>query len=179
MHDLGQVLERKLPDCVCHVAQGLVGEQLKSLMHRFLVVAQRAFAKQLRLAVVGVPARVLDPAPHKVIAPWRPVGVQGLWVGGDGADLGRSLGRATLVGIQAEYPFVRAGRQRLVAQVAKALEINLHHARTQVVCNLGGGVRAVGVDQHYLVGPAHALNGCAHFLRFVERDDVDRNLGHL
>ena len=127
VHHLAQMFKRELPDRVFQVSDGLAGKHLKAFVHRLLVVAHAAFAKELGLAVVGVPARMSDPAAHKVVAPRNAVNIQRCAVSADGADFLRCLRGASLIGVQAENPFVGAGSQGLVAQVAKALKFHLYY----------------------------------------------------
>ena len=56
VHDFCHVLERELPNRLPHVAQWLVGFEDVALVHRFLVVPHGTLAKQLGLAVIGIPA---------------------------------------------------------------------------------------------------------------------------
>ena len=178
MHELGHVLERELPDGILEVADRFVAAELIALVHRLLVIAQLSLAKQLRLAVVGVPTGVLNPLAHKEVAPGHPVGVQRIRAIDDGPDFGGGLGRTTFVGVQAEDPFVRAGGNRLVAQIAKALELYLHHACAHGCGNVLRAVGAMGIDQNDLVGPVRTFDRGPDFFRFVEGNDVNGNQGH-
>src|SRR3990167_444687 len=90
----------------------------------------------------------------------------------------RCFGRAAFIRIQAEYPRVRTRCNGSVSQISKAFELHLNHLGAQLSRQLGGSVRAPGIHHHNLVCPAYALDGCPHFLRFIEGDDVNRNQWH-
>ena len=178
MKDFGHVLEGELPDRMVQMAYGFAAVQDVALVHWFEVVGHAAFAEKLGLTVVGVPAGVFDPPAHEKIAPGHPVDVKSIRVGRDLAYLFFSLRCAAFVGVQAKNPFVGAGSDGLVAQITKALEVDLDHLRTQLRCDFGGTVGAPGVDQYYFIGPLRAFYGGGDFLGFVKSNDVDGNEAH-
>ena len=87
----------------------LAGEKFVALMHRLGAIAHRAFAEQLRLAEIRIPARSGDPASHHVGAARHQQGVvRGVVGSHDPQNLVADLGGAPLVGIEADDPFVEA-----------------------------------------------------------------------
>src|SRR5262245_20764990 len=125
VQDLLEIAERILPDRVLERADTAVGAHLDALVDD-AGVAHRAFAIELRLAEIRIPAGALDPAPHEVVAARNVVGVVRRAGGQKSKDLVAHLRRATLVGVEAENPFARAGVGRAVAQLAERGERNLH-----------------------------------------------------
>ena len=75
-----------------------------------------------------MPAGMFDPAPHKEIAARHPIHVEASRIGDDAQDFIARLGRATLIGIEAENPVMGTGCNRVVAQIAKTLERHLYDA---------------------------------------------------
>src|SRR5262249_11497796 len=96
--DLLEVAERQLPDLVRQAAERGGGEELVALVHRLERVAHRAFAEELRLPVVRVPAGAADPAPHEVGAARDEVDVVRRVAREQAEDFVAHRGRAALVG---------------------------------------------------------------------------------
>ena len=178
LDDFLEIAERELPHRILQGAERLAAEIFKAFVHRLARVAHRAFAEQLRLAEIRIPAGALDPASHHVALARHQIDVVRRLSGNQAEDLVAHLRRAALVRIEAENPFVRAGLERAVAQVAEALEFDLHHARTALQGNVRGAVAAVRVDQHDFIGPAHAVDGGGDLLFLVKGKDIGGYLGH-
>src|SRR5262245_21688509 len=101
-------------------------------MHGTVVVAHRALAEELRLAKSRVPTRTLDPASHHVVAARHEIGVMGRRGRQDGKNLVANFGRAALVRIEAEDPFVPAFRDGTIAQVAESVKWELDRKSTRL-----------------------------------------------
>jgi hypothetical protein len=108
------------------------------------------------LPEVRVPARAFDPAAHHVVAARHQVRIKHRLSGQDRQDLVADFRSAALVRVQAEDPIEAAFLNRLVAQVAKSAELDLHDPRAEFLGNLNGPIGAAGVCNHDLVRPQNA-----------------------
>src|SRR6516162_417324 len=151
--DLLQIAERKLPDFGIQLPHPPWRQELVAFMYRILTVSHRAFAEELRLSKVGIPARAPNPAAHHVIAPRHQIGVVGRRGREERQYRVARLCRAALIGIETENPVVPACRDRLIAQVAEAAKRNLHDTRAHALRDLARLVAAAGVDDDDLVRP--------------------------
>src|SRR5579885_3857571 len=75
--DFLEIAERKLPDRISERADRLAAQILETFVHRLEPVAHRAFAKELRLPEIRIPARAFDPASHHVAAPRHAIDIVG------------------------------------------------------------------------------------------------------
>ncbi len=159
-------------------AERLAAQVLETLVHRLERVAQAAFAEELRLAEIRIPAGAADPAAHHVAPARHAIDVVSGARGQQFENFVAHLFGAALVGVQTENPIVLAGFERAVAQFAEASERHLHHARAERGGDLGGAVGAVGIDHHHLVGPQHACDRRGDFLGLVIAQDIGGYLCH-
>ena len=141
-------------------------------MHRLERVAHAAFAEELRLAEVRVPAGAADPAAHHETAARHPVDIGWRRAGEQAEDLVAHCGGAPLVGVEAENPVAAAGFDGAIAQIAETVERHLHDARSERGGDLGRVVGAVGVDDDDFVRPKHAFGRGLDLLGFIERQDI-------
>jgi hypothetical protein len=74
---------------------------------------------------------------------------------------------------------VQAFGNGAVAQVAEALERNLHDPGPEALRDLGGAVRAAGIRHHDLVRPEHARHRVRDLLGFVMGENIGRYLLHI
>src|SRR5580692_2080960 len=125
-------------------------------MHRLGRVAHAAFAEELRLAEIRIPARAADPAAHHETSARHAVNVAGRDGGEECQNLVTYFFGAAFVSIEAEYPIAAAGRDSLITQIAKTVERYLDDAGAKSDRDLGGAVGAVGIDDDDLIGPQHA-----------------------
>ena len=122
-------------------------------MYRIELVAHRAFAKELRLAEIRIPAGAADPTSHHVAPARHPVDVVCGRAGDQGENLiSQGLG-AALIGVKAEDPIAFADFDRTVAQIAEAIERHLDHTRAERGGDLSGAIDAKRIHYHHLVGP--------------------------
>ena len=170
--DLLDIAERKLPDRVGEHADRLAAQVLVTLVHRLERVAHRAVLEELRLAEIRIPAGALDPAAHHVAPARHAIDVAWRISSDQRENLVAHRRGASLVGIEAEDPVACALRDRLVAQVAEALERDLHHPRAERGGALRRAVGAAGIGHHDLVGPEHARHRGVDLLGFVVGDDI-------
>ena len=106
----------------CKVPTGLPAEHFVAFVHRLERVAHAAFAEELRLAEIRIPARALDPAAHHVAAARHQIDVVRRRAGQQRQNFVAHRLGAALVGIEAENPVELAGFDRAIAQIAEALE---------------------------------------------------------
>src|SRR5262245_63317464 len=97
----------------------------------------------------------------------------------DGKNLVANFGRAALVRIEAEDPFVPAFRDGAIAQVAETVKWELNDPRAKTLRDLGRAVDAAGIGHHDLVGPQHARYRVCDFFGFVEGEDIGRYFLHV
>ena len=116
---------------VLQCADRLAAQDFIAFVHRFERVTHAAFAEELWLAEIRIPARAVDPAAHHVAAARHQIGIVRRRAGNQGEDFIAHLFGAALVGIQAEHPVVFAGLDGAVAQIAEAVEWHLDHPRAQ------------------------------------------------
>ena len=88
------------------------------------------------------------------------------------------LRRAAFVSIQTKNPFVAAGFDATVAQIAKPVEIHLHDPGAEPGGNIKGAISTVRVNQHDFISPLHTLQGSGNFFGLIESNDVNRNFAH-
>src|SRR5262249_52579930 len=137
-----EIAKRNLPDRVLQLSKRFRREQLVALVDRLVVVTHGALGKQLRLAVVRIPAGTLDPAPHHEIAPRHQVGVMPGRTRNYRKNLVANFRCAALVRIQAEYPAMPAFRDGAVAQIPESSKWDLNHAGTKTLGYLPGSIVA-------------------------------------
>src|SRR5208283_4110170 len=106
--DLFEVTERHLPDRVAQRADLPAAEDFTVLMHRFEGVAHAAFAEELGLTKIRIPAGTADPAPHHVVAARHPIDLIGRRTRQERENLVASRLGTPLVGTEAENPVVTA-----------------------------------------------------------------------
>src|SRR4029077_17588910 len=141
--DLFQIAEGKLPDRVLQRAHRPPAKHFEPLVPRFKSVANAAFAKELRLTEIRIPARAPDPAAHHVAAPRHHVDFMRRGSGHQRQNfIADGLGTA-FVGIEAENPVEVAGLYRPIAQIAKTLEGHVDDSCAKRTSNLN---RTVGAE---------------------------------
>ena len=106
-------------------------------MNRFERVPHAAFAEQLRLPEIWIPAGTADPASHHEAAPRHAVNVARRRASEKFQDLVAHLRGTAFVGIQTENPVAAACLDGAVAQITKPLERHLHDARPKRRSNVG------------------------------------------
>ena len=120
-----------LPDCEkgnCQIADAappnLDTGKVVATSHRIVAIAQRSFAEELRLAIIGIPSRSSsDPASHHVIATGDEISVvRRFGRKGTSQHFVAQFRRAALVRIQAENPLMTALRHCVIAEVAETAE---------------------------------------------------------
>src|SRR5262249_53064552 len=173
---LFQVAKRKLPDGVLQPSEWKRCEKLIALVHRAVVIAQRALAEKLRLAKIRIPAGALDPATHHVIATRHEVGIVRGGRGQNREDLITNLRGAALVGVKAENPVVPAFRDGAVTQITEAVEWNLNDSRPEPKGDFGSTVGTPGIRYHDLVRPRYAGHRVRYLLGLIIGEDVSRYL---
>ncbi len=97
----------------------------------------------------------------------------------DGKNFVANFGRAALVRIEAEDPFVPAFRDGAIAQVAESVKWELNDPSAETLRDLGGAVGAAGIGDYDLVGPQHARYRVRDFFGFVEGEDIGRYFLHV
>src|SRR5262249_30767399 len=103
-------------------------KHFESLVDGLKRVTNAAFAEELRLTEIRIPARATDPAAHHVTAPWHHVDLMRWRTRQKRKNfIARCVG-AAFVGVEPEYPAKSAGRDGAIAQVAKPVERQLHDA---------------------------------------------------
>ena len=149
------------------VPGGLPLQDFIAFVHRLERVAHAAFAEELRLAEVRVPARAFDPAAHHVAAARHPIDV-----------MRRCAGEVPRISSRT-FSVQRSSESRL--KIQSYLHVSMARLRsspkplngtctTRAPSDVAISACAVGaerIDHHHFVGPQHAGNGGGDFLRLV------------
>src|SRR5262249_34143993 len=73
--DLFQIAKRALPNIVHQFSWGLLAMHNITLMNHIGRVTHAPLSEELRLAIVGVPARMPNPSTHEIVPPRYEIGI--------------------------------------------------------------------------------------------------------
>jgi hypothetical protein len=125
---------------------------------------------------VGIPAAMANPAAEIEGSPWKLIGVGRRRMGFHLQQLPSQRWAETLIGIQAEDPWVGSLRGRKVLLVGVIGPVALVDSGAPSSGNRTGPVPAAGIHHDQFVGDAaNRLQAATQMLFLVERDDSDRD----